>query len=132
MLSESGISFTKCIVALGRTDLRRGVDGLAADIRLQYDLDPLEKGTLFLFCGMRKDRLKGLLWCGDRFILLYIRLADGRFQWPKTQQEARQISGEQFLRLMEGFSIDPSIGPEQSIVMEDPWHKKKKNTKKSN
>ena len=84
MLTESGITFSKIIVALGRTDLRCGVDGLAARIRLQYGLDPLEKDTLFLFCGRRRDRLKGLLWCGDRFILLYIRLADGRFQWPRT------------------------------------------------
>ena len=94
MLTESGITFSKIIVALGRTDLRCGVDGLAARIRLQYGL----------------DRLKGLLWCGDRFILLYIRLADGRFQWPRTADEARHISGRQFVQLMEGYSIDPSIG----------------------
>lgn len=126
MLTESGVTFNKCIVALGRCDLRCGVDGLAARIRLQYDLDPLDEGTLFLFCGRRKDRLKGLLWCGDRFILLYIRLADGRFQWPQTADEARQITGDQFLRLMDGYSIDPSIGPKQSIEVPDKSRKKKK------
>jgi transposase len=75
-----------------------------------YHARSLEKDTLFLFCGRRRDRLKGLLWCGDRFILLYIRLADGRFQWPRTADEARHISGRQFVQLMEGYSIDPSIG----------------------
>ena len=110
MLTESGITFSKIIVALGRTDLRCGVDGLAARIRLQYGLDPLEKDSLFLCGGRRRDRLKVLLWCGDRFILLYIRLADGRFQWPRTADEARHISGRQFVQLMEGYSIDPSIG----------------------
>jgi transposase len=124
MLTESGLTFSRCIAALGKSDLRRGVDGLAAQVRLQYNLDPLEKDTLFLFCGTRHDRLKGLLWTGDRFILLYIRLAEGRFQWPRTAEEARQISGEQFQRLMEGFSIDSSIGPKQSTVL--PEGKKKR------
>ena len=124
MLTESGLTFSRCIAALGKSDQRRGVDGLAAQVRLQYNLDPLEKDTLFLFCGTRHDRLKGLLWTGDRFILLYIRLAEGRFQWPRTAEEARQISGEQFQRLMEGFSIDSSIGPKQSTVL--PEGKKKR------
>ena len=117
MLTETGLTFSKIVVALGRTDFRCGVDGLASRIRLQYGLDPLEKDTLFLFCGKRRDRIKGLLWCGDRFILLYIRLADGRFQWPRMASEARQISGEQFMQLMEGYSIDPSIGKTRSAPL---------------
>lgn len=126
MLTESGLTFSRCIVALGKSDLRRGVDGLVAQIRLQYNLDPLEKDTLFLFCGTRHDRLKGLLWTGDRFVLLYIRLSEGKFQWPRTETEARQISGEQFLRLMDGFSLDPSIGPMQSKKIPDQGRKKLK------
>lgn len=107
MLTENGFTFSKLILATGRSDLRKGIDGLAAMVRLKYGLNPLEKDTLFLFCGTRRDRLKGLLWTGDRFILLYIRLADGCFQWPGTAQEARSITTEEFKRLMDGFSIDP-------------------------
>ena len=110
MFTENGLSFSKVILAIGRSDLRKGIDGLCAVIRLKYNGNPLEKDTLFLFCGTRKDRLKGVLWTGDRFIMLYIRLAEGHFQWPKNEEEARRISGEEFLRLMEGFSIDSSIG----------------------
>lgn len=110
MLSAEGLTFKRCLIAVGRTDMRMGIDGLSAAIRLRYGLDPLEKGTLFLFRGTRKDRIKGLLWEGDRFILLYIRLVDGRFQWPATEDEARCLSPDEFSRLMEGFSIDPSIG----------------------
>lgn len=113
MLSADGIMFKRCLIAVGRTDMRMGIDGLSAAIRLRYGLDPLEKGTLFLFCGTRKDRIKGLLWEGDRFILLYIRLVDGRFQWPATDDEARKLFPDEFNRLMEGFSIDPSIGPQK-------------------
>jgi transposase len=61
MFTESGLTFSKIIIAIGRSDLRRGIDGLCAMIRLKYDLDPLENGTLFLFCGTRRDRIKGVL-----------------------------------------------------------------------
>lgn len=110
MLNENGFTFSKVIIAIGRSDLRLGIDGLSAVVRLKYNLDPLERDTLFLFCGKRRDRLKGILWKGDRFIMVSIRLAEGRFQWPRTAEEARRLSGEEFARLMDGFSIDPSIG----------------------
>lgn len=126
MLTESGITFSKIILAVGRSDLRKGIDGLASLVRLKYGLDPLEKGTLFLFCGIRRDRIKGLLWTGDRYVLLYIRLTDGRFQWPRTADEARSLSGEEFMRLMEGFSVDPSVGPKRKVPVSDPKTKRKR------
>ena len=106
---RDGIGFSKVVLAVGRTDLRRGIDGLAAMIRLNYGLDPLEEGTLFLFCGTRRDRLKGLLYEGDGYLLLTKRLSQGAFQWPRSEGEARAISEEQFRRLMDGFSVDSSI-----------------------
>ena len=126
MLIENGFNFSKLILATGRSDLRKGIDGLAAMVRLKYGLNPLEKDTLFLFCGTRRDRLKGLLWTGDRFILLYIRLADGCFQWPGTAQEARSITTEEFKRLMDGFSIDPSIGPKRLPPVNNPKSRRKR------
>ena len=32
----------------GKTDLRRGIDGLAATITDQYELDPLQQGVISL------------------------------------------------------------------------------------
>ena len=111
MLTENGFTFSKIYVLIGKSDLRKGVDGLSAMVKLKYNKDPLEKDTLFLFCGTRKDRLKGILWTGDRFILLYIRLSDGSFRWPKSEDEARQLSGEEFMRLMEGLADSSSHTP---------------------
>ena len=105
--------FKKIYIACGYTDLRYGVDGFAAIIKHQYQLDPFGKGTLFLFCGRKSDRIKGLLWEGDGFLLLYKRLADGRFQWPRSAEDMKQMSQEQFYRLMSGFSIDSSIKESQ-------------------
>ena len=126
MLTENGFTFKKVILAVGKSDLRKGIDGLAAMVRLKYGLDPLEKDTLFLFCGIRRDRIKGLLWTGDRFLLLYIRLADGCFQWPRTTQEARNITTEDFKRLMDGFSSDSSVGPKRLAPVKDPKAKRKR------
>ena len=108
MLKEAG-GIKRVIVACGRTDLRRGIDGLAAIVRLAYGLDPLEEGTLFLFCGVKKDRLKGLIFEGVGFCLLTLRLTDGRFQWPNTPEEAPDITMEQYHRLLDGFAIEGSI-----------------------
>ena len=126
MLIKNGITFSKIILAVGRSDLRKGIDGLAALVELKYGFDPLEKDTLFLFCGNRRDRIKGLLWTGDRYVLLYIRLADGCFQWPRTTDEARSLTGEEFIRLMDGFSIDPSVGPKRAAPIADPKRNRKR------
>ena len=68
MLND-GSGFKKVYLACGFTDLRRGIDGLARIIRFQFQLDPYDKNTLFLFCGKRTDRIKGLIWEGDGFLL---------------------------------------------------------------
>ena len=60
---------------------------------------------LFLFCGKRSDRIKGLLWDEDGFLLLYKRVDNGRFQWPRSEAEIQSLSHEQFVRLMQGLSI---------------------------
>ena len=88
---KDGNSFKKIYIACGYTDLRYGVDGLACTIQEVFKLDPYDEGTLFLFCGRRTDRLKGLLWDGDGFLLLYKRLANGRFQWPRSSSELKAV-----------------------------------------
>lgn len=92
-------------LATGYTDMRKSIDGLAAVIQQQFRLDPFEP-VLFLFCGKRCDRLKALLWEGDGFVLLYKRLENGRFQWPRNAKECRSISWQEFRWLMEGLQID--------------------------
>ena len=108
MLREAA-GIKKIIIACGRTDMRRGITGLAAMVKLHYGLDPLEEGTLFLFCGKKKDRIKCLTFEGDGYILCTKVLSDGRFQWPRTPDEARDITKEQYQRLLDGFTLESSI-----------------------
>ena len=44
------------------------------------------------------------LYC--KSILLYKRLEDGKFSWPRNEQEVRNITREQFIWLTQGLSID--------------------------
>ena len=92
-------------VACGYTDLRRGIDGLAAIVTQQYG-SRLDEESLFLFCGRRTDRIKALSWSGDGYILLYKRLSNGSFQWPRSEAELRLLDPQSFRWLMEGLSIE--------------------------
>ena len=44
--------------------MRRSIDGLAGIVKQNFGLEPCS-GSLFLFCGKRRDRMKALLWEGD-------------------------------------------------------------------
>lgn len=96
---------TQVYLVTGYTDLRRGIDGLATIVHGQLRLDPFSK-ALFLFCGRRCDRIKGLLWEGDGFLLLYKRLDNGRFQWPRSETEALLLTPQQIRWLLEGLKIE--------------------------
>lgn len=74
--------FKKIYIATGFTDLRRGIEDLASMVKFQFNLDPYDNDTLFLFCGRRSDRIKALLWEGDGFLHMYKRLNIGAFEWP--------------------------------------------------
>ena len=78
---------------------------MASTIKYKFELDPFQKNILFLFCGKRTDRIKGLVWEGDGFLLLYKRLNVGGFSWPRTKEEAMKISPEQYRMLMQGLEI---------------------------
>lgn len=106
---KDGKAFKKIYIACGYTDLRYGVDGLASLIQEAFRLDPYDEGTLFLFCGRKSDRLKGLLWDGDGFLLLYKRLSNGKFLWPRSSRELKAMTPDQYHNLMTGFAIESSI-----------------------
>ena len=72
---------TKIWLALGRTDMRRGMDGLALQIQETLKLDP-HSGHLFVFRGKRGDLLKAIWHDGQGACLFSKRLEKGRFQWP--------------------------------------------------
>lgn len=108
MLREK-VGISKVFIVCGYTDLRYGIDGLANEIQNSFHLDPFDEGSLFLFCGRSASKIKGLLWEGDGFLLLYKRLENGKFHWPRNSEEMRLLDNEQYEWLMKGLSVDPGI-----------------------
>ena len=117
---NNATGFRKVYIACGYTNLRLGIDGLASLVKEQFNLDPFVSGILFLFCGRRSDRIKGLVWEEDGFLLLYKRLEAGRFQWPRTSNEVADITPGQYIWLMQGLAIEqkkviPKVTPTTTL-----------------
>ena len=108
--------FQAVYIVCGYTDLRSGMDRLAAVIEAKTGTSPYVPGTLYLFCGRRSDRIKGLVWEGDGWLLLYKRLSESQFQWPRNAEEVRKLTKQQFRWLMEGLTITPK----RSVRMVEP------------
>ena len=90
----------------GYTDLRKSIDGLCAVVEEVVKQDP-KSNALFLFCGRQCDRFKALLWEGDGYVLIYKRLdAAGMYRWPRSSQEAKSLTWQQFDWLMSGIDIE--------------------------
>jgi transposase len=107
---EDVAGIRRVVLACGTVDLRKGIDGLSMIIGNKYKQNPFEKGTLFLFCGRKSDRIKGLLWMGNGFLLLYKRFEEGTLSWPRTTEEAAELTENQFNYLMLGLNpLDPKI-----------------------
>ena len=102
---EDAAGIRRVVIACGYVDLRKGIDGLATMVQQQFELDPFSN-TLFLFCGRKRDRIKGLYWEQDGFILLYKRLEQGAYQWPRSEVEVKMLTPQQYRWLMEGLKIE--------------------------
>mgnify|MGYP000893240592 FL=1 len=105
MLNDAS-GFQHVYLCTGYTDLRKGIDGLISIVTGTFGLDPTEAGSIFLFCGRKKNTMKALYFDRDGFVLLQKRLDNGKFQWPRNASEVRPLTRQEFRWLMEGLSID--------------------------
>lgn len=78
------------VLATEPVDLRRGHDGLVTLVRSLWRADPYS-GTLFVFFGRRRDRVKVLYFSAGGFVLHYKRLERGRFSMPHVPAAASQV-----------------------------------------
>jgi transposase len=93
---------TQVWLAVGVTDMRKGMDGLAALVQTTLAENPFS-GHVFVFRGRRGDLLKLLWWSGDGMNLYAKRLERGRFVWPQASSGAVHLSSAQLSMLLEGI-----------------------------
>src|SRR6202008_320991 len=89
-------------LAVGRTDMRKGLDGLSALVQQKLAQD-LFCAHLFVFRGRRGDLLKVLWYDGQGLCLFAKRLERGRFVWPSPADGRVVISPAQLGMLLEGI-----------------------------
>lgn len=92
-------------LAMGPTDLRKSIDGLAVIVTESFNLDPFSK-SIFVFCNRKKDKIKILKWDVNGFWLYYKRLEKGTFKWPdRLDSKTLSVSEREFRWLLDGLSI---------------------------
>lgn len=99
---------TKIYLSLAPCDMRKGFDGLSAQVRNILQLDPFS-GPVFLFRGKRGDRLKALVWDGSGLCMYAKRLERGKFVWPRAHEGALRLSAAQMAMLVEGLNWKQAI-----------------------
>lgn len=95
-------SNTRIWLAAGMTDMRKGFDGLAAQVATALAADPFS-GHVFVFRGRRGDRIKLLWYAGDGLCLFAKRLERGRFVWPQAESGSVHLTTAQLSMLLEGI-----------------------------
>ena len=93
---------TRIWLAAGVTDMRRGFQGLIAQVQTVLEQQPLS-GHVFVFRGRRGDIVKVPWFDGDGLCLLAKRLERGRFIWPQATSGSVSLSRAQLSMLLEGI-----------------------------
>ncbi len=93
---------TRVWIAAGVTDMRKGMDGLAALAQTTLSQNPFS-GHVFVFRGRRGDLVKLVWFDGDGMCLFAKRLERGRFVWPQASSGTVSLSAAQLSMLLEGI-----------------------------
>ena len=93
---------TRVWLAAGVTDMRKGMDGLAALAQTTLEQEPFS-GHVFVFRGRRGDLVKLVWFDGDGLCLFAKRLERGRFVWPQATSGSVSLTAAQLSMLLEGI-----------------------------
>jgi len=101
LIIPSGV---KVHLALGYTDMRKGLDGLAVLVQESLKQDPFS-GHLFAFRGKKASTMKVLFWDGNGLCLFTKKLNEGGFVWPRLTDPGGivQLTPVQLALLIEGI-----------------------------
>lgn len=85
-------------------DFRKSINGLAALVEQAMGLDPFA-AAVYVFRNRRADRIKIRGWDRNGFWLLFKRLEQDRFAWPR-QATVASLSVEKLDWLLQGIDIE--------------------------
>lgn len=85
-------------------DFRKQIDGVVMLIADHLQMNPT-LGQLFLFRNRHANKIKILWWDRNGFWLCYKRLEKGRLKFPAINDEAMELSRDQFSWLLSGLDF---------------------------
>lgn len=103
-------------LAVKPVDMRKSFDGLAVYIQSFLHKNPMKDG-LFIFRNKSGDKVKLLYWQHNGLVIVYKRLEQGRFKWPRPACEVVSLSRQELELLLDGIDISklkrlPSVNVE--------------------
>ena len=97
-------SHTRIIIRPGTTNMLASKDQLLEIVKSIMKDDPFS-GAVFLFCNRNRNILKMIWWDRTGFWVAQKKLEKGRWPWPDTQEQARQLNPGQMEMLLKGVDF---------------------------
>jgi transposase len=97
---------TRIFVGLNAVDMRRGFNGLYAQVQSVLQQDPLS-GHLFVFTNRTRNRVRIIYWDGSGLWVCAKRLERGTFGWPTGEGESLCLRPEELQMLLHGVEGKP-------------------------
>lgn len=95
-------------------DMRNAIDGLAQLVKPLMDKEVLD-GSVYVFLGKTRNKVKLLVWDRHGFWLLYKRLERGRFPRPDELAQ-RGLSWLELMSYLEGIDVTHANGFKEVAV----------------
>jgi len=86
-------------------DMRKSFDGLSVYVQTCLMMNPLRDGV-FIFRNKSGDNVKLLYWQRNGLVLVYKRLEQGRFKWPKASAARLSLTRQELELLLDGIDLD--------------------------
>lgn len=94
----------KIYVASQALDMRKSFDGMACFVTKELQQD-VYKGSLYVFCNKRGDKLKIFYWDRNGYCCWYKRLERGVFRLPRVNDKVFKVSVSELNLLLEGIEL---------------------------
>lgn len=93
------------LLAAKPIDMRKSFDGISVYISTFLKRNPLTDG-LFIFRNKGGDKVKLMYWQSNGLVIVYKRLEQGRFKWPKADKESITLSRQDLELLLDGVDLN--------------------------
>ena len=97
-------SHARIIIRPGTTNMLASKDRLLEIVKSIMKDDPFS-GAVFLFCNRNRNILKMIWWDRTGFWVAQKKLEKGRWPWPDTQEQVRQLNLGQMEMLLKGVDF---------------------------